>query len=306
MDLLRSMEAFVLTVKMGSFAAASVPLNTSPQMIAKYIAFLENQAGLKLLNRTTRSQCLTEFGKQYYQRCLVILNEVKESHALAQQFIDEPQGSLKISAPMSFGNFSLMPLLGQFIKRYPRINVDLQLSDRYVDLVKEGFDIAFRIGSLTDSGLIARKLRSYQLIYAASPDYLAQYGIPSTPDDLKNHRCLIYQYINQAKKDYVWPFTINGKVTHITISGSLQSNETSALAMAAIEGLGITMLPEAMLKEAILQKKLLPILQPFLAPARDMHPLYTAEPTRLPKLTSFIKLALDYFSPYEVNNLLAK
>ena len=289
MDLLRSMEAFVLTVKTGSFAASAISLNTSPQMIAKYVVFLEDYLGLKLLNRTTRSQKLTEFGKQYYEKCLFILDEVKSSKTLAQQFIEEPKGRLRISAPVSYGHFNLISVLSRFMRCYPKVNVDLQLSDRYVDLVKDDFDIVFRIGELSNSSYIARKLNSYKLIFAASPTYLAKNGIPITPNDIKKHQCLIYQYVNPTKKDYLWPFSINGKVINIPISGSLKSNDTLALANAAVEGLGITMLPQSMLSELIRQNKLFPILQDFLPPAREVHLLYKADKQQLPKLKMFIE-----------------
>ncbi len=289
MDLLRSMEAFVLTVKTGSFAASAISLNTSPQMIAKYVVFLENYLGLKLLNRTTRSQKLTEFGKQYYEKCLFILDEVKSSKTLAQQFIEEPKGRLRISAPVSYGYFNLISVLSRFMRCYPKVNVDLQLSDRYVDLVEDDFDIVFRIGELSNSSYIARKLNSYKLIFAASPTYLAKNGIPVTPNDIKKHQCLMYQYVNPTKKDYLWPFSINGKVINIPISGSLKSNDTLALANAAVEGLGITMLPQSMLSELIRQNKLFPILQDFLPPAREVHLLYKADKQQLPKLKMFIE-----------------
>ncbi|OCF96412.1 LysR family transcriptional regulator [Gilliamella sp. wkB308] len=296
MDLLKCMEAFVLTVKTGSFVSTSVSLNTSPQMVTKYIAFLEKHLGLKLLNRTTRSQHLTVFGKQYYQRCLLILAEIKETKILAQQFIEEPKGRLRISAPVSYGHYNLIPVISRFMKRYPKLNIDIQLSDRYVDIVKEDYDIVFRIGQLNDSGLIGRKLKPFQLIFAASPSYLMQNGVPAVPDDLKNHQCLIYQYVNRNKNDYVWPFTMNGKVVNLSISGSLQSNDTSALAIAAIEGLGITMLPEPMLNEAIKQDKLLPILQNYLPPAREVHMLYTADRQPLAIMKMFIEFVVNTMS----------
>ncbi|MCX8574083.1 hypothetical protein J3U35_02855 [Gilliamella sp. B2717] len=276
--------------------STSVSLNTSPQMVTKYIAFLEKHLGLKLLNRTTRSQHLTVFGKQYYQRCLLILAEIKETKILAQQFIEEPKGRLRISAPVSYGHYNLIPVISRFMKRYPKLNIDIQLSDRYVDIVKEDYDIVFRIGQLNDSGLIGRKLKPFQLIFAASPSYLMQNGVPAVPDDLKNHQCLIYQYVNRNKNDYVWPFTMNGKAVNLSISGSLQSNDTSALAIAAIEGLGITMLPEPMLNEAIKQDKLLPILQNYLPPAREVHMLYTADRQPLAIMKMFIEFVVDTMS----------
>lgn len=296
MNLFRCMQAFILTVKTGSFAAASVSLNTSPQMIAKYIAFLENYLGLKLLNRTTRSQNLTEFGKQYYPKCLSILAEIQATKVLAQQFSEEPKGNLRISAPVSYGYYNLIPVISDFMKRYPKVEVDIQLSDRYVDLVQDNFDVVFRIGQLADSGLIARKLKPYQLTFAASPSYLAQHGVPSVPKDLEKHNCLIYQYMNPNKNDYLWPFMINGKKVNISISGSLQSNETLVLAKAAIEGLGITMLPESMLSDAIRQNKLLPILQDFLPPEKEVHLLYTADRQRPSKHNIFIEFVVNAIS----------
>lgn len=293
MDLLRCMQAFVMSVKTGSFVATSISLNTSAQMVAKYIAYLENHLGLKLLNRTTRSQSLTEFGQQYYHRCELILAEVKASNALAQQYIEEPTGTLRMSAPVSYAYSNLLPLLSRFMQLYPQVNVDLQLNDRYVDLTKENYDIVFRIGAINDSGLIARKLKPYQMIFAAAPSYLTKYGIPSTPDELKSHQCLIYQYANRNNKDYLWPFTCNGQVIRQPIAGSFRSNNVSALASAAIEGLGITMLPEIMLAQAISQNQLIPILQDFLPPAKEMHLLYSADPHRLPKLTMFIEFIID-------------
>ena len=296
MDLLRSMEAFVLTVKTGSFVASATSLNTSPQMIAKYVVFLEDYLGLKLLNRTTRSQRLTEFGKQYYERCVFILSEVKNTKALAQQFCQEPKGRLRISAPVSYGQFNLLPVISRFMKCYPKLNIDIQLSDRYVDLVKDDFDAVFRIGTLNDSGLIARKLNNLQLIFAASPSYLAKYGVPSVPNDLKNHQCLIYQYANPTKKDNFWPFTVNGELINIAITGAFQSNNTSILAAAAVEGLGITMLPESVLNESIKQSKLITVLQDFLPPAREVHLLYQADKQRLPKLDAFIEFIVNAMS----------
>lgn len=287
------MEAFVVTVKTGSFVATSVSLNTSPQMVTKYISYLEKYIGLKLLNRTTRSQHLTEFGKQYYERCLFILDEVKATKNLAQQFSEEPNGRLRISAPVSFGHFNLIPVISCFMKRYPKVNIDLQLSDRYVDLVQDDFDAVFRIGVLDDSSLIARKLKSFQLIFAAAPSYLAKYGIPSVPNDIKKHQCLIYQYVNPTRKDHLWSFKVNGQVINLPISGMLQSNDTFALAQAAIQGLGVTMLPESMLSEAIKQQKLLPILQEYLPPPREVHLLYTADKRQLLKLKMFIEFIVD-------------
>lgn len=297
MDRFRAMEAFVLTVKAGSFALASTQLNTSPQMMSKYIVFLENQLGLKLLNRTTRTQSLTAFGKQYYERCLVILNEVRVADTLAEQLINEPRGQIRISAPVTFGNFSLMPFICDFMKRYPHIEIDAQFTDHFVDMIDEEFEIVFRIGELSDSRLIAKKLAPYKLIVCASPDYLALHGVPSTPEELKDHECLLYTFANRSDKNYLWNFYIDNKLNAVPVSGRLQANESLALTVAAIRGNGIIMVPQVIVKDAIAQKKLLPILQSFLPPERPMYMLYTADKQRLSKLKVFIQAVLDHLAP---------
>lgn len=295
MDLFKSMKAFIWTVKTGSFVGASLQLEISPQMVAKHVVSLEKKLGLTLLNRNTRAQHLTEFGVAYYERCLSIINDVEEMDILAHSFTGKPRGSLKVSAPVVLGNFGLIYFLSNFMQLYPEITVELFLSDEYVDLTTGGFDIAFRIGDLVDSGMKVRRLPPFQLIACASPAYLQKFGSPEKPEALKNHNCLIYQYINHARKNDIWYFENKGDMQGVNVSGTLQCNNTYALMQAGLSGIGIINLPGFMLKESIAQKKLVPILQSFGSPKREIHLLYLDKVQSLPKLNVFVQSAVDYF-----------
>src|SRR5260221_4503856 len=174
MDRLTSMAMFVKAVEAGSFAAASPALGLSSPMIGKHVRFLEERLGIRLLNRTTRRQSLTEVGRAFYERCKLVLAEAEAAEALAQDLQTIPRGRLRVNAPISFGTYSLMPALMRYMRQYPEVSVDLTLSDRIVDLVDEGYEAVIRLSVLTDSTLIARSLAPYRLVACASPAYLAE------------------------------------------------------------------------------------------------------------------------------------
>ena len=163
MDRLTSMAAFVTAADVGSFAAAAAQLGMSPQMVAKHVTFLEDRLGSRLLNRTTRRQSLTEVGRAYHERCKIVLAEADAADALAQERRALPRGRLRITAPVTFGAHSLMPLVTRYLRDHPEVEIDLALTDRFVDLVEEGREVAFRVGLLDDSGLLARSLAPYRL-----------------------------------------------------------------------------------------------------------------------------------------------
>ena len=192
MDRLAAMAAFVKAADAGSFAAAAGPLGLSPQMVAKHVAFLEHRLGARLLNRTTRRQSLTEVGREYRERCRIVLAEATAADALAEEAMATPRGRLRISAPVTFGAHGLVPLVIRYLRDHPDVEVDLTLTDRFVDLVEEGYEAVFRIGPLADSSLMARALAPYRLIACASPAYLRARGTPLVPPDLVDHECLGY------------------------------------------------------------------------------------------------------------------
>ncbi|MFZ6678783.1 LysR substrate-binding domain-containing protein [Undibacterium sp. Tian12W] len=176
MDRLASMAAFVKTVDAGSFAAAASALDMSPQMIAKHVSWLETRLGTRLINRTTRRQSLTDIGKAYYDRCKMVLADADWADSLADEVKGAPKGRLRINAPVSFGTYALTPVIARYLRQYPQVEIDLVLSDRYVDLVEEEFEAVFRIGRLSDSSFIARELAPFRLVACASPDYLKEKG----------------------------------------------------------------------------------------------------------------------------------
>lgn len=193
MDALTGMRVFRRVVERGSFSAAAADLDLSNGAVSKHIGQLEGHLGARLLNRTTRRLSLTEAGRTYYERCVRLLDDLDEAERAVRQLHAAPRGRLKISAPMSFGILHLAPALPEFGLRYPEVEVDVVLNDRFVDLIDEGYDVALRIiTDLPDSTLVARRFTLVRRVVCAAPAYLERHGVPVTPDDLKRHHCLIY------------------------------------------------------------------------------------------------------------------
>ncbi|NWD77363.1 LysR family transcriptional regulator [Pseudomonas gingeri] len=296
MDRLTSMGAFVTAAESGSYASAAERLGLSPQMVAKHVAALEQRLGARLLNRTTRRQSLTELGSVYYERCKHILSEAQAADSLAQIMNDTPRGKLKVSAPVTFGSYRLIPFVTEFLRQHPEVEIDLHLTDRFVDLVEEGYEVTFRLGPLTTSSLIARPLAPYRLVTCAAPSYLAKCGVPQVPDDLKNHECLGYVYWSRPA-DREWVFCKGAAVERVQVSSRLQVNESKALLSAALDGFGVLLGPEDFLEPALRSGELVRLLADYQAPSRQMHLLYTANRQRTAKLRQFIDAALARFGP---------
>jgi DNA-binding transcriptional LysR family regulator len=295
-DRLSSMNAFVVATEEGSYAAAARRLDMSPQMIAKHVAALEQRLGTRLLNRTTRRQSLTEVGAAYYERCKHILTEADAADSLAQVMNATPRGKLRISAPVTFGSWSLMPFVTAFLRRYPEVEIDLHLTDRFVDLVEEGYEAAFRLGPIANSSLTARPLAPYRLIACAAPAYIKERGTPAVPADLAEHECLGYAYWSRPA-DSEWQFHQGEKVHRVKVRSRLRVNESKALLSATLDGFGVVLGPLDFLKPAIAAGQLVPLLTDFQVPVRQMHLLYSADRQRTAKLRSFIDAAVDYFGP---------
>jgi len=289
------MNAFVIAAELGSYARAAERLNMSPQMVAKHVAALEQRLGARLLNRTTRRQSLTELGSAYYERCKHILVEADAADSLAQIMHDTPRGKLKITAPVTFGSYSLMPLITQFLRDHPDVEIDLHLTDRFVDLVEEGYEVAFRIGPLATTSLTARPLAPYQLVACAAPAYLAACGTPQTPANLEQHECLGYVFWSRPA-DREWLFQQGSASYKVQVSSRLQVNESRALMSAALDGFGIVLGPEDFLRGALERGELVRVLPDFEAPSRPMHLVYTANRQRTAKLRRFVEAVLMRFA----------
>ncbi|WLH49272.1 LysR family transcriptional regulator [Pseudomonas tolaasii] len=297
MDKFRAMQVFVTATESGSFATAAAALELSPQMVARYVEHLEQQLQVRLLNRTTRRQQLTELGRAYYERCVRVLADVEAADALALEAHARPMGALKISAPQNFGAQSLMPVINQFLAQHPLVEIDLDLTDRYVDLIAEGVEAAFRIGEpgLADStSLVVRPLRPYQLLVCAAPSYLQAHGTPLLPGDLANHSCLGYVFADRVINKE-WVFTRQGKNYPVQVGSRLRVNSAEAQLKAAISGFGIVMAALDLLAPALASGQLVRVLPQYEGPSKPMSLIYPADRQRTAKLRSFIDESIAAF-----------
>ncbi|MBN8951888.1 MULTISPECIES: LysR family transcriptional regulator [unclassified Rhizobium] len=292
MDRLSSMSIFVKAVEFGSFSAAADALNMSPQLVGKHVQFLEQHLGIRLLNRTTRRQHLTEVGSQFYERCRNILAEVESAEALAAETRAVPRGKLKVNAPVSFGIHALTPKLSKYLGAHPEVSIELSLSNRLVDLIDEGYDAVFRVGELVDSGLIARRLDPYRLVICAAPSYLRSRGLPSKPDDLKGHDCLIFSHTMLRR---YWDFEGPEGSVNIPISGRLMIDSGEALLQAALAGLGIILQPYELVRSGLETGSLVSILPEYRVPVRSLHILHAPDRRITPKLRSFLDFVSSEF-----------
>jgi DNA-binding transcriptional LysR family regulator len=296
-DRLASMAAFVKAVDLGSFAAAATVLRISPQMVAKHVAFLEHRLSATLLNRTTRRQSLTDVGRAYYDRCRLILSEAEAADALAQEIRARPKGVLKVNAPVTFGSFSLASFVARYLARHPEMQVDLTLSDRFVDPLEEDYEVIVRIGEADDNGLVGHPLAPYRLIACAAPAYLAARGAPETPADLERHDCLAYGDWSPSMPCR-WRFERGGRTEEeVRARGRLRSNNWNALLGAAIDGFGITLGPESVLAAEIESGRLVRVLPAYEGPARPMRVLCPAGRRPTVKVRSFVEALVAEYGP---------
>lgn len=287
MDKLTSMNVFVKVAKAGSFAAAARDLGISRAMATKHIMHLEKELHTRLFNRTTRSLSLTEAGEAYLERCQQVLLDVDEMEAAITHLQHEPRGILKICAPPVIGATQIAPALTDYMKEYPHIGVDMTLHGGHTDLIEEGFDIGIWLGQLTDTSLVARKLASSQLVVCASPDYLAQHGTPETPEELEEHSCLVNWAIAPRDK---WLFKGIWGQMEIKVSGRMQANMADPIRIAAVNGLGIVMLPRYIVGRDIEKGKLQPLLEDY---AIDPMPIHAVYPHRK-YLSTKVRVFIEY------------
>ncbi|MBN3193465.1 LysR family transcriptional regulator [Pectobacterium versatile] len=287
MDRFTSMNIFVKTVELGSFAAAADALTLSPQMVAKYVAWLEARLGSRLLNRTTRRQSLTDVGQRYYERCKVVLAELQAADDIAREMQTTPSGIIQVNAPVTWGSHLLAPFITRYLERYPDTQIALTLNDRQVDPIEEGFEVVIRIGELADSTMVAWPLQPYSLIACASPDYVARAGLPDTPSSLVNHTCLIYG-VKSVLTPCRWIFQKEGKTEEVRPKGRLYANDWNALLHAAIEGYGVTLGPEAVLRKEIQRGRLIQVLSDYDGPVRPVYVMVPSVRRSTIKVKTFV------------------
>ncbi|WP_323161959.1 LysR family transcriptional regulator [Pseudomonas fluorescens] len=292
MDRLTLMSTFVKAVELGSFSAVADELNLSPQMVGKQVKMLEQHLGVSLLNRTTRKQSLTDFGRTFYQRAKLILADMDAAEEMAAVTRGVPSGRLRINAPVTFGVSTLSPKLLEYMVRYPQVSVDLTLSNELVDLVDAGYDAVFRIGELADCGLKALPLMPYQMVLCAAPSYLARRPPITTPWDLQEHECLAFAYSDgRSHLRFEGP---DGCID-VPIKSRLTINQGDPLLSGAVAGLGVVMLPLELVKDSLRSGTLVSLLPQFKVPVSPMNLLYAPDPRLTPKLRSFIDFVRGAF-----------
>ena len=290
MDRWLAMEAFVRVVESGTFVAAAERLGLSTSSLSRLVAELEQHLGARLLNRTTRRLSLTETGQSYYERCATLLADLAEAEAVAGQSAAEPRGTIRLTCSYSMAEQRVAAAIAAFADRHAQVKYELVVSDRIVDLVEEGFDLAVRVGSVGGDRLVARRLGAMRLVLCAAPAYLQRHGVPRTPDDLVRFNALTYAYASAPR---VWRFTdAAGRQHEVRVSGSLHSNSGDALRSAAIEGLGIVYEPDFLLGDALRAGRLVPLLPAFEGTGGDIWAVY---PSRR-HLSLKVRLFVDHIA----------
>ena len=294
MDRLRAYEVFVTVVNRSSFAKAAEALDTSPANVTRYVNELEAHLGARLLNRTSRKLSLTSAGETLYARCKTILEDVAETEGLVSTASIEPRGRLRINAPVSFGILHLAPLWPRFMQKYPDVELDVALIDRVVDIVEEGFDLAIRISSAGTTRHAARKLATSTNILCASPDYLAQWGVPDVPGDLLAHRCIGYTHAATAD---VWQLMDHkGKSHGVDVNCHMHTNNGDTARAAALAGLGVIWQPTFLIGEDLRTGRLVRVLPQFRLPDIDVLALYPSHRHVSAKVRAMIDFLVDAYS----------
>lgn len=294
MDRLDDMVTFIKVVDTHSFTAAATKLGVSKSVVSRRMSDLENRLGARLLNRTTRRLSVTEVGQAFYERCARIVTDLDEAERAVTNLHAAPRGTLKLSAPVSFGRLHLASAVAAFLGMHPAIDIEMDLNDRAVDLVDEGYDLAIRIGRLKDSTLIARKLAPSRRVVCGSPDYFRRRGMPRHPDDLTEHDCLIYANTPLAEQ---WQFQVNGEVRPVKVSGRLKVNNGDMLREAAIAGLGIAVMPTFLVGDALSTGALTCVLYDHTVTTAGVHAVYPHNRHLSPKVRAFVDFLAARFGP---------
>ncbi len=276
---------FVAVAEAGSFTAAAHQLGISTAQVSRQISTLENRLATKLLYRTTRRVSLTEAGQIYYQHCRLALDGLEEAERAMTYLQQTPQGLLRLTAPTTYGETRIVPLLNEFVLQYPALNLDIKLTNQKVDLIEEGFDLAIRLGPLADSSLIAKRLATRRQYVCASPGYLADHGEPHSLSELARHHCL------QGTLDH-WRFQQQGQPKTVKISGRIRCNSGLALLDAALKGLGIVQLPDYYVRPHIEQGQLRVLLADLQPQEEGIWALYPSSRHLSPK----VRRVVDFLS----------
>jgi LysR family transcriptional regulator for bpeEF and oprC len=290
---MRNLNALLVFVKVAetrSFTLAAQRLGLTSSAISKSIARLEQELGVKLLTRSTRLVNLTGEGASFFERCQQILTEIEDAETAVTATSATPKGRLRLQMPVGFGRRVIVPKLWEFTQRYPELRVDVELSDRFVDLTYEAVDAVIHIGSVTDDRIVSHKLCNLSFAAYASPDYLAKHGTPTSPDDLDHHQCLAY-LLPMTGDHREWRFMKDGKDFSRIVSGALNINNAETLLEAAIAGSGIVMVSDFIASDALRSGKIQRILSDYVVAGPEVSVLHLPRSS----LAAKVRVLVDYF-----------
>jgi len=298
MNRFEDLQAFVAVVETGSFTAAANRLGADKSAVSRRVSGLEERLGVQLLRRTTRTLNVTDSGRSFYERAARILSDLEEAESAVAQAHGELRGHLKVALPLSFGVLHMCRPISEFNERHPRVQFDLELSDRRVDLLQEGIDVAVRIGALEDSSLIARRLFRSTTVVCASPGYLARHGEPASPLELAEHDCLVYSNLREPDQ-WAW-FDDNGQRQQVRVRVAMSANNGDLLSNAAAEGLGLVMQPTFIAHRHIQDGRLVRVLTDTTWPHGTAWAVYPPGRHLSYRVREFIDFLAVYFSgaPY--------
>jgi DNA-binding transcriptional LysR family regulator len=291
MDKLKQLETFVAVATKGSLTAAAHAEGVAPAIIGRRIDALEARLGVKLLLRTTRRISLTDEGSAFLENCQRLLAELQSAEASVSAGGVKASGHLRITAPAGFGRRHVAPLIPGFLDLHPEVTLSLDLTDRLVDLVNEGYDCAVRVGDLADSSLVSLRLADNRRVCVASPGYLQQFGAPATPADLSRHNCLAYSSVGSQPRG--WMFQVGREIMHIRVNGRMDCTDGAVLHQWCLEGRGIAWRSYWEVGNSLKEGKLVALLEEYAAPSNGIFAVFTQrkhQPLRLRLWLDYLKL----------------
>jgi len=295
MELATQMMVFARTVEEGGFSAAARALHLTPSAVSKQISRLEDRLGMRLLNRTTRQISLTEEGREFYERCVRVLAEIEEAEQWILESRDTVRGTLRVSATVAFAKRHVLPLVPEFLGRYPDLRVHLEVTDRFVDLVEEGVDVAIRFSEqIVDPSLVARPLAPNRRVVCAAPAYLERHGAPETPEQLLEHNCLRLYTVSTFNE---WEFqgTEGGGV--LAVKGNFETNSADALYHAALAGIGIARLGTFLVAPDLKAGRLVRLLPGYEHRKSSILAVFPKRQNLSPKVRAFVDFLVEKFTP---------
>lgn len=290
MDRLRQMQAFVGVVEAGSFVRAAELLSASKAAVSRHVGELESRLGVRLLNRTTRRLSLTEEGRVFHERCRELLAGVDDAESQISSRSGAASGLVRVNAPVTFGISYLSPLWGEFMRRNPKVSLDVTLADRMVDLIEEGYDLAVRIGTLPDSTLVSRRLSTTRMVLCASPRYLRLHGTPRCPDDLRNHSVIGYSYWSTRDE---WHFDGPAGKVSVRTRPRMQTNNGDTCRMAALAHEGVILQPTFLVGPDLEVGTLVELMPQYRSIELGIYAVYPTRRHVAPKVRALVEFLAD-------------